>query len=257
MSVFVDSSVWFAAAVKRDRDNGRAKSILTSNPDHVTTDHVLIESWLLLNSRYGRRVAELFWQQIRRSGVHIETVGPVDLEVAWAIGQAFSDQDFSIVDRTSFAVMERLGIVKAASFDRDFVVYRYGRSREKSFEVIQSGHSATFQLLCEAILMHRQVTLTYKGAYREVCPHIVGHTREEETALVYQFGGKTTSRLPRGGEWRCLRLKEVQNAELRSGPWHGGRYHRTTQRCVDKVFLDVNEDVPNQPGRRPGALGVS
>jgi len=64
-----------------------------------------------------------------------EAVGPADLEVAWQIGQAFPDQDFSIVDRTSFAVMERLGVLRAASFDNDFAVYRFGPRRTRAFEV--------------------------------------------------------------------------------------------------------------------------
>ena len=70
MSLFVDSSVWFAAAVKRDRDNERAKAILRTTPsiEQVTTDHVLVETWLLLNSRYRRDVADLFWQQLQQAG---------------------------------------------------------------------------------------------------------------------------------------------------------------------------------------------
>jgi predicted nucleic acid-binding protein len=60
-----------------------------------------------------------------------------DLETAWAIGETFPDQDFSIVDRTSFAVMERLGITRAASFDDHFAIYRYGRNRDRAFEVLR------------------------------------------------------------------------------------------------------------------------
>ena len=44
----------------------------------------------------------------------------------WQIGALFSDQDFSIVDRTSFAVMQRLGIERAASFDDEFAVFQFG-----------------------------------------------------------------------------------------------------------------------------------
>jgi predicted nucleic acid-binding protein len=61
LSAFVDSSVWFSAAVVRDRDNAFARSLLESERDLATTDHVLIETWLLLNSRYRRAVADLFW----------------------------------------------------------------------------------------------------------------------------------------------------------------------------------------------------
>jgi uncharacterized protein len=137
LSIFVDSSVWFAAAVARDRLKGRAKSILRNNSDHVTTDHVMVETWLLLNSRYHRQGAERFWESIRSGGVLVHTVAPADLEAGWAMGEAFPDQEFSIVDRTSFAVMERLGITRAASFDDDFAVYRYGRLRDRAFEVIR------------------------------------------------------------------------------------------------------------------------
>jgi len=42
LSVFVDSTVWFAAIVARDRDNPRARAILQSTTAHVTTDHVLV-----------------------------------------------------------------------------------------------------------------------------------------------------------------------------------------------------------------------
>ena len=62
---------------------------------------------------------------------------PADLDAAWAIGRAFSDQTFSIVDRTSFAVMERQRITRAASFDDDFAIYRYGRKRDQAFEILR------------------------------------------------------------------------------------------------------------------------
>ena len=121
----------------RDRWNARAKAILAEAEPIVTTDHVLVETWLLLNSRYHRQAAERFWERIRRGGARIEMVTAADLEAAWAIGEAFADQTFSLVDRTSFAVMERLGLTRAASFDDDFAVYRYGRRRDKAFEVLR------------------------------------------------------------------------------------------------------------------------
>ena len=137
MRAFVDSSVWFAAIVARDRRNADAKVILRSIAEPVTTDHVLVETWLLLKSRYRREGAELFWRRLRQGVCRIEYPTPADLEAAWAIGEAFPDQDFSIVDRTSFAVMERLGIAQVASFDEHFAVYRYGRKRERAFEVLR------------------------------------------------------------------------------------------------------------------------
>jgi len=137
LSVFIDSSMWFAATVARDRNNARAKTILGSVDDLVTTDHVLIETWLLLNSRYRWSVAEQFWDKIRGGVARLEAITAADLQTAWTIGEIFADQNFSIVDRTSFAVMERLGVTSAASFDDDFAIYRYGRGRNKAFEVLR------------------------------------------------------------------------------------------------------------------------
>ena len=137
MTVFVDSSVWFAAVVARDQDNTRAKSILRNTTDHMTTDHVIVETWLLLNSRYHRRAAERFWDRIRLGGVRVEIATAADLEAAWAIGESFPEQPYSIVDRTSFAVMEQLGVTRVASFDDDFAVYRFGRTRDRAFELLR------------------------------------------------------------------------------------------------------------------------
>jgi predicted nucleic acid-binding protein len=103
----------------------------------VTTDHVLVETWLLLRNRLGREPADRFWELLRQGMVHLEPVTSADLERAWAIGEAFSDQDFSIIDRTSFVVMQRLGLERAASFDADFAVFRYGRRRDRAFTLVR------------------------------------------------------------------------------------------------------------------------
>lgn len=137
MTVFVDTSVWFAAANMRDHHNTRAKQLLADVNAPLLTDHILVESWRLINSRVHRRAAEGFWSGIRRGAAAFEKVTAADLEAAWVVGEAFADQSFSIVDRTSFAVMERLGIRQVASFDDDFAVYRFGRNRDRAFDVLR------------------------------------------------------------------------------------------------------------------------
>lgn len=136
MSIFVDTSVWFAAADSSDLDNSRAKAILASGEPLLTTDHVLAETWTLLRSRIHRHAAERFWDGLRNGTAAIESVGPADLEAAWQIGLAYRDQDFSLVDRTSFAVMRRLGIERAASFDDHFAVFRFGPKRRHAFVIV-------------------------------------------------------------------------------------------------------------------------
>lgn len=137
MTLFVDSSAFYAAADRGDANHSRATSVLSAGEMLVTSDHVLVESWLLLRHRLGRDAADRFWSAIRAGAATVDPVGTADLEVAWSIGQSFADQDFSIVDRTSFAVMQRLGVLRAASFDDDFAIYRFGPRRDRAFEVMR------------------------------------------------------------------------------------------------------------------------
>jgi len=84
-----------------------------------------------------RRGAERLLQALRQGVAAVEPVGSADLETAWAIGQAYPDQDFSLVDRTSFAVMLRLGIRRVATPDNHFAVYRYGPHQRNAFEIVR------------------------------------------------------------------------------------------------------------------------
>jgi len=137
VSLFVDTSAWYAAADRGDRSHARAKAFLSAGERLVTSDHVLTETWILLRHRLHRTAAERFWEGLRSGAACVETVSPADLQVAWAVGERFSDQDFSIVDRTSFAVMQRLGIARVATFDKDFAVFRYGRNDKQAFEIVR------------------------------------------------------------------------------------------------------------------------
>lgn len=137
MTIFVDTSAFYAAADRGDRSHGRAAAVLSGGESLLTTDHVLVESWILLRHRLGRQPAERFWGGIRAGATQVEPVGSADLEAAWAIGRTFEDQDFSIVDRTSFAVMQRLGMSRVASFDDDFAIFRFGPRRDRAFEVLR------------------------------------------------------------------------------------------------------------------------
>lgn len=79
-----------------------------------------------------------FWAGMRHSPTSIEPVGAIDLERAHAIADAWPDQDFDIVDCTSFAVMERIGCVRAATFDNHFAIYRTGPDRTRAFEIVRA-----------------------------------------------------------------------------------------------------------------------
>ena len=137
MSLFVDTSVWYAAADSSDASNASAKIILAAGEPLVTSDHVLVETWTLLRYRLRRQAAERFWEGLRNGVAVLEPVGVADLEAAWQIGVSYRDQDFSLVDRTSFAIMCRLGIDRAASFDSDFAIFRFGANRRRAFTIVR------------------------------------------------------------------------------------------------------------------------
>jgi predicted nucleic acid-binding protein len=82
----------------------------------------------------SRSAAVTFWEILRLGGIPILTIEEADLESAWYILQSFPDQDFSLVDCTTFAVMERLGIDEAFAFDSHFLVYRFGSAHQRAFK---------------------------------------------------------------------------------------------------------------------------
>ena len=136
MSIFVDTSVWYAAADLGDGGNARARQFLATDEPLLTSDHVLLETLALLRTRINDDAARRFWEGLRSGIATIEIVSAADLEAAWQIGESYADQRFSLVDCTSFAVMRRLGIERAASFDHHFAIFRFGPKRRHAFTML-------------------------------------------------------------------------------------------------------------------------
>ena len=137
MKAFIDTSAWFAAANANDRHHKRASELFAAELEFVTSTFVVIETWLLLQSRISFAVAEDFVAHLRQGAATLEHNSIGDIDRAAELAAAFGDQTFSLIDRTSFAMMERLGITKVISFDADFVIYRYGPNRGRAFEVLR------------------------------------------------------------------------------------------------------------------------
>jgi general stress protein 26 len=126
--------------------------------------------------------------------------------------------------------------------------------------------SESYRRIWRAARTRKQVTFTYGGHYREVCPHIVGYKPSREAAvLAFQFGGTSSKGLPPKGEWRCFTIDKMTAIQARDGRWHSGEGHSKTQPCIQHVDVDVN--VPEtlthpeplsfgsgalRPPRRPG-----
>jgi hypothetical protein len=109
--------------------------------------------------------------------------------------------------------------------------------------------SRTYELFAEAMAARRPVACIYQGHPRAICPIILGRSDGEEKALTWQFAGYGSKGAVRG-QWKCLSLADVRDAEIIDGPWQSGRQHKQAQSCVKDVDLDVNPDSPYQPRRR-------
>jgi predicted nucleic acid-binding protein len=68
------------------------------------------------------------------ASVTVIRVDPEDERRAEAIIRQYDDKDFSYVDATSFAIMERLGVQHAFAFDRHFVQFGFIALEPSLFE---------------------------------------------------------------------------------------------------------------------------
>ena len=123
--LFVDTSAWYALALPKDSAHARLARVLRERVSQgvriVTTNLIVAETHALLLRRVGRGTAETFARVVRASPNLVVTSTP-ELEAAaldeW-IGR-FEDQDFSLIDAVSFAVMAERGIREALTQDRHF-----------------------------------------------------------------------------------------------------------------------------------------
>lgn len=126
LQVLVDASALYALFDPRDRDHLTASAILrriASTHRLITTNFLLAETHALILSRHGGNAARRFLSQFQGNQTIVVRVLEEDEARAVAIIFRYQDKDFSYVDATSFAVMERLGIDEGFSFDRHFRQY--------------------------------------------------------------------------------------------------------------------------------------
>lgn len=134
--VFVDTSVWYAAADDGDADRETARSLLAEHAGSlVTSDMVMAELWNLVNARVDYRAANQVVAAVAAGIARVECTALDDFEAAEAAAETFDDQAFSLTDRTSWSLMERLAITDALALDADYRIYRYGPQRRRAFVV--------------------------------------------------------------------------------------------------------------------------
>jgi predicted nucleic acid-binding protein len=127
--VFVDSSVYLALLDMDDEHHRHASQLLhqlaRERYRQFTTNVLLIESHALILSVLGRAQAAQFLKDMEESNTVVIRVRAADEERAKQILFQYDDKDFSFADAISFAVMERLHIRLAFTFDRDFAQYGF------------------------------------------------------------------------------------------------------------------------------------
>lgn len=125
--VFVDTAAYFALAVPQDADHRAAVALVEQLSRFLvrlfTTNLVIAETHGLLIARRSRTVAATFLRDIDQSTTTILRVSAADERRAREIVFQYDDKDFSLTDAASFAVMERLHITHAFTFDRHFAQY--------------------------------------------------------------------------------------------------------------------------------------
>ena len=134
---FVDTSGFYALADRSDRHHLAARSVLSrrDRSEWITTDHVVVETWLLVRARLGYAPALRFWDDLAAGLATVAGVSSADLVRARTIAGEWRDQEFSFVDSTSFAFIERLGITSALAFDTHFRVFRWGPGRRRKLRL--------------------------------------------------------------------------------------------------------------------------
>ena len=118
------------AGDRRHQDaRGTAERLADERWFGLITNYIEAETHALLLRRLGRGTA-LDW--LLKPTIPVVRAMPADEQRAKEILARYRDKDFSLCDAISFAVMQRLGMRTAFSFDRHFL--QYGR-----FEVLGCG----------------------------------------------------------------------------------------------------------------------
>lgn len=125
--ILVDTGAWFALTVREDPDHAAAVRFSSDNTEPLlTTDLVIVETMTLLRYRDRKRtgiaseVGDDLWEG-RAAQLHLTTAE--DIRRAREIFRTYDDKSFSFTDCASFAVMERLHLHRAFSFDAHFDQY--------------------------------------------------------------------------------------------------------------------------------------
>lgn len=132
-TVLVDTSAWIALLARNDQYHAAAlpcwARLRNERSLLLTSDYIVDETVTWLRYRVSHAAAVAFWETTLQSA--LVEIAPIDRELlgaAWGLFKKYADQDFSLTDCTSFALMHTQRVQRAFTFDRHF--------RHAGFEVL-------------------------------------------------------------------------------------------------------------------------
>jgi len=134
--ILIDTGAFYTLADDSDRNAAPARAFFRRQWEtgrFATTSAVVLETWTLLRHRLNWGAARRFLEGLRGAGIAVLCVEPVDFELAARIVDDYADQELSLVDATTLSIMQRRGIREVFSIDKDFLLYRYGPGKRRSF----------------------------------------------------------------------------------------------------------------------------
>ena len=133
MVVFIDANIFCAIINEDDIHHKKARNILeslTKEKQHlVTTDYIFDESVNVIQRRLGKKAAIILGTYILNGEAFIIQIDKIKCKEAWELFQ--KENSFSFTDCTNIVCLERLGMKRIATFDKEF-------KKIKGIEVIDS-----------------------------------------------------------------------------------------------------------------------
>lgn len=122
--IFVDTSAIAALLIKNDSNHILSVNILKDLTEQgaelIISNFIVAETYNLLSARTHPGIARRWFLS---NPWNVEPVTDIDEKRAKNIIEKYEDKDFSYTDATSFAMIERLKIGKAFTFDHHFEQY--------------------------------------------------------------------------------------------------------------------------------------
>lgn len=126
MNVFVDSSGFIGLLVEKDKFHKEATEFLAKSKQEglsfITSNFILCEVYDYLRGMVGKDIAVSFYKFLASDlkGIKLTRVFTHDEKLAWKYFVELPGRGTSFTDCTSFAVMKRLGLKDAFTFDQGF-----------------------------------------------------------------------------------------------------------------------------------------